>query len=230
MTRKKLDIELHKQFLLKALISVFKTLDNRVVFKGGTCALLFYDLPRFSFDLDFDILTSLTKTEIDKLKDVFEKDFQVKQAYDKKFTVFYLLDYQLGTPNIKIEMNKRVYKYDQYKTIRFFGIEMMIVDKATLLSNKIIALANRKHAVARDLFDVYHLLGLGFPLDEKIIKEKTGKSLKAYLQFLPSFIKKNYTERNILQGLGETLDEEQKRWAKKYLVEDTIKQIKKIKL
>jgi predicted nucleotidyltransferase component of viral defense system len=27
-------------------------------FKGGTCAYFFYDLPRFSVDLDFDLLTS----------------------------------------------------------------------------------------------------------------------------------------------------------------------------
>ena len=26
-------------------------------FKGGTCVYLFYNLPRFSVDLDFDLLT-----------------------------------------------------------------------------------------------------------------------------------------------------------------------------
>lgn len=229
MTKQPINIDLHKQFLIKALLDIFKVLGSKIVFKGGTCALLFYDLPRFSFDLDFDIIMPLTEEEVVELRNVFARTVRVRQSYDKRFTVFFLLDYKPNAPNIKVELNKRKYQCDKYKTIWFLGVEMRIVDETTLLSNKIIALTSRREAVARDLFDVYYFLGRGFPLNEEIVKEKTGKSLAAYLNFSARFIKNNYNEKNVLQGLGEMLDEKQKQWAKKNLIKDTIAEINKLK-
>ncbi len=229
MTKQGLDLQKHKRILIKILIDVFKKLNGKVAFKGGTCALLFYDLPRFSLDLDFDILSSLSKQDIASLKTILSEHGRIKQFQDKRFTTFFLLDYQLHTPNIKIELNKRVWQNNNYRTIWFLGVEMKIVDEATLLTNKIVALTDRKQAVARDLFDVYYLLGLGFPLNKALIKERTGRSSADYLKFLSSFIKKNYSQKNVLAGLGEVLDVKQKEWAKKNLIEAAIKEIRKVK-
>lgn len=228
MTKTKFNQQLHKQVLLKILVDIFKKLDGRVGFKGGTCAYLFYDLPRISLDLDFDILEPLTKEEMDVLKRILSKHARIKEFYEKRFTIFFLLDYQKYTPNIKIEFNKRVWKNNVYKSIWFFGVEMKIVDKATLLTNKIVALTNRRQAVARDLYDVYYFLQLGYPINEKLLQERTGKDLKTYLKSLPRFIKKYYTQKNILQGLGELLDEKQKQWARRQLTSEAIKEIKKL--
>lgn len=106
---------------------------------------------------------------------------------------------------------------------------MRIVDEEPFLTNKIVALSDRNISVARDIFDVYYLLKLGFPLNEKLIKERTGKSLKDYLKFLILFIPKTYTSKNILQGWGEVLEEKQKEWVKKELVQETVTEIKKLK-
>jgi len=138
------------------------------------------------------------------------------------------LDYQKNSPNIKIELNKRIWKNNEYNSIWFLGVEMKIVDKATMLTNKMVALSNRKQPVARDIFDVYYFLKVGFPINEKLIKERTGKNLKDYLNFLLSFIEKNYTPKNVLQGLGEVLDQKQKDWVKKELVSETIKELEKL--
>ncbi len=40
----------------------------------------------------------------------------------------------------------------------------------------------------------------------------------ALYQFSARFIKKAYTARNVLQGLGEALDDKQKSWAKDHLI------------
>lgn len=37
------------------------TISSLLGFKGGTAAYLFYDLPRFSVDLDFDLLENSEK-------------------------------------------------------------------------------------------------------------------------------------------------------------------------
>ncbi len=55
---KALDITKHKTHLTNILLDVYKnsTLSPVLGFKGGTAAMLFYKLPRFSVDLDFDLL------------------------------------------------------------------------------------------------------------------------------------------------------------------------------
>jgi hypothetical protein len=108
------------------------------------------------------------------------------------------------------------------------GVRMKIVDEATLLTNKLIALFERKQPVSRDLFDTYYLLNLNFPIDEKLIQERTKRNKKEYLESLIEFIQEKYTLRNILQGLGETLDPKQKIWVKKELISAVIKEIKKL--
>lgn len=228
MTKEGFNQELHKQILIKILIDIFKEFDGKLGFKGGTCAYLFYDLPRISLDLDFDILKSFTKEDIDNLKIILEKHGRIKDFREKRFTIFSLLDYKTDAPNIKIELNERVWKNNSYKSIWFLGIEMKIVDEKTLLTNKIIALSDRKSQVARDIYDVYYLLKLGFPLNEKLVEERTEKNLKDYLSFLIAFIQNTYTPKNILQGLGEILDKKQKEWVKKELIQETIKEIKKL--
>jgi len=51
-------------------------------FKGGTAAMLFYGLPRFSVDLDFDLLDS------DKKELVLEKISQLLPRYGVLSCVF----------------------------------------------------------------------------------------------------------------------------------------------
>lgn len=223
----KFDLNLHKRILTTLLIEIFKKLNEKIALKGGTCGSLFYNLNRFSFDLDFDILKELTKEDIEKIKEVLSKNGRIRDFYQKQFTIFFLLDYGKYYPKIKIEFNKRIWQQNKYKTVWFLGQRMKIVDEATFLTNKLVALSDRKIAVPRDLFDVYYFLSLNFPINENLIKERTKKTKKEYLQFLIKFIQKKYNPKNILQGLGETLDEKQKTWAKNNLIPETIKEIKK---
>ena len=227
MTKKGFDKERHKQILLRLLVDIYKEFGGRLGFKGGTCAYLFYDLPRISLDLDFDMLDKFENKDIDALKTLFTKKTEIKDFRDKKFTLFFLLDYEKNTPNIKVELNKRLWKNNRYKNILFLGIQIKIADEATLLTNKIVALTDRKAPVARDLFDVCYFLKLGYPLTEELIKERTGKSAEEYLGGLARFIEKNFSEKNILYGLGEILEEKQKEWVRKELIKETVEDIKK---
>jgi predicted nucleotidyltransferase component of viral defense system len=52
------DINKHKFFLFQILKDIYEDRELAVVlgFKGGTALMFFYDLPRFSVDLDFNLL------------------------------------------------------------------------------------------------------------------------------------------------------------------------------
>lgn len=226
MTKKGFNQELHKQILIKILVSIFKELGGKLGFKGGTCAYLFYELPRISFDLDLDLLSPFEKKDVDILKAILAKKAIIRDFKDKRFTVFFLLDYKKDAPNIKVEFNKRIWVNNIYKPVWFLGVEMKIADESTILTNKLVALSDRRMPVARDLFDAYYFLKLGFKMNEKLIMERTGKTLEEYIEFLAPFVERTYNEKNVLHGLGEVLEEKQKEWVKKELIQEMVKELK----
>ena len=225
MTKKSFELDRHKRVLSEILIDIVKYLDGKVVFKGGTAAMMFYNLSRMSLDLDFDLLKELSEKEIDTLKIILKKHGEIKEFRDKRFTIFFLLDYEANYPNIKIEFNKRVWKNNSCEAVWLLGIEIKIADKKTMFSNKLVALSERRALAARDLFDVHYFLKLGYSLNEELIKERTGKTLNEYLKYLKKFIIKNYISKNVLQGLCEILEESQKSWVKDHLISETVEEI-----
>jgi len=228
MTKKGFNQEYHKQILIKILVDIFKEFGGRLGFKGGTCAYLFYELPRISLDLDFDLLSPFEKKDMDALKAIFTKKGIIKDFKDKRFTIFFLLSYAKDAPNIKVEFNKRIWENNAYKTVWFLGVEMRIADESTVLTNKLVALSDRRMPVARDLFDGYYLLKLGFKLNERLIIERTGKTLEDYIEFLIPFIERTYNRRNILHGLGDVLENKQKDWVRKELIQEIVKELRQL--
>ena len=53
-----IDINKHKYFLVQILKDIYSDIElaNCLGFKGGTALMFFYDLPRFSVDLDFNLI------------------------------------------------------------------------------------------------------------------------------------------------------------------------------
>ncbi len=226
MTRKKIDIKRHKNTLTALLIDIVKALDGKIAFKGGTAAMMFYNLPRLSLDLDFDVLSTLSEEDKARLQGVIEKHGEIKEFQNKRFTIFYLIDYEKDAPNIKIELNTRVWQNNSYKIIWLFGIPIKMVDEATMLTNKLVALTDRKSPVVRDVFDVYYFLKTEWPIKEALIKERTGLVTADYLARAINLVEKKFSEKNILAGIGELLDEKQKAWAKENLKDEVIFHLK----
>ena len=63
------NINKHKFFLTQVLKDIYSDIElaNCLGLKGGTALMFFYDLPRFSIDLDFNLLY------LAKEKTVYEK-------------------------------------------------------------------------------------------------------------------------------------------------------------
>jgi len=87
MTR---EMTTHKTKLVHILKDIYGDLSlaRLLGFKGGTEALLFYDLPRFSVDLDFDLLNPAEREFVfEKIKSVLEQ-YGVLRNAEKKGLAF----------------------------------------------------------------------------------------------------------------------------------------------
>lgn len=218
-----LDKNRHKTILIKILKEIYTDPDLRNIlgFKGGTAAFLFYGLPRFSVDLDFDLLKRGEKEIVfAKLKKILPKVELLVEAVQKRYTLFFLMSYQKGERKIKVEISKRPSK-SSFVVKSYLGIPILLMEKNDMAAGKMAALLIRKKFAARDLFDLWFFLKNDWKINEKVVKEKTGLSLKAALEKTIKKVKE-IKKNQLLQGLGELLDEKQKPWVRENLQKETI--------
>ncbi len=194
-------------------------------FKGGTACLLFYDLPRYSVDLDFDLLDEKKKEPVfSKVKEIVEKYAKIKEAHQKRNAIFILLSYGEKDHNIKIEISTRNLG-NCFEVLNYLGIPMKVMASEDMFANKLAALLGRKTTASRDIFDLHYFFSQDWNINEKIVKQRTGKSLDKYLENCLKFIEK-FNNKNILHGLGELVDGKQKDWVRKNLKNDLLFLIK----
>jgi len=196
--------------------------------KGGTCAYFFYNLPRFSVDLDFDLFDNTLENQeliFDKIKAILLKYGQIKDSYLRKSTIFAVLSYGQDDYNIKIEINVRglVPNIKRYYDLKeHLGISMFVANEAYLFSSKLVALTLRKKVAMRDVYDIHYFAENNWDIDGEIIKIWTNKSIKEYLSECVSFIEK-LKDSEILANLGELVpSEKEKDWVRNHLKSETI--------
>ena len=82
----------HKNIFIKILKDIYtdSTISTILGFKGGTAAALFYNLDRFSVDLDFDLLDAEKEDYVfERVKAILENYGKLKQVQKKRFNFFY---------------------------------------------------------------------------------------------------------------------------------------------
>ena len=201
-------------------------------FKGGTCAYFFYNLSRFSVDLDFDLLEVTEENQkmvFEKVVAILSKYGESKDQYIKRFTVFVLLSYGDEDHNIKIEINVRKpaeNMKDLYEMKEYLGISMLAAKKDYLFAGKLVALTLRTETAMRDVFDIHYFAKNHWDINAEVVKNFTGKTVKEYLPDCIALIEK-IKESQMLQGLGELIDsEKQKDWVRNHLKVDAVFMLK----
>jgi len=222
-----LDINRHKVVLLQILREIYtdEELLAKVVFKGGTCLMLFYGLDRFSTDLDFDLREGAGELDCERIIKIVGKYIVVDDYYDKHFTYFWSGSYESGLQHVKIEINKRSWPQD-IENKDFYGLTIPTLASNKMLAHKLCAILDRKTLLNRDLYDAYFMLTKGFTIDEDIIRLRTGKAVDEYIEKLADFLTEPRINKNILHGLGEVLSIDRKNWVKNNLVRELIAQLK----
>jgi len=224
-----LNKEQHQLIMGKILRDIYldTTISSRLGFKGGTCAYFFYNLPRFSVDLDFDLLTAdqdAQNTIMKRIKKILLSYGQIKDEKNKRFTLFFLLSYGPDEHNIKIEINTRALVQDikqYYEFKEFLGIAMLVAKKDYLFSSKLMALSERQETAARDIYDICFFGQAGWDIDRAVLDQRSSKSTRVYLTECVAIVEA-MKDNQMLRGLGELLDAKGKNWAKNKLKEETI--------
>ncbi len=218
-----LDRNHHKTILLQILKDIYtdSTLGPVLGFKGGTAAHLFYGLGRFSVDLDFDLL------EREKDKIVFEKLGRtlvrygtVKEQYRKRNTLLYVVSYEKEAQNIKVEINRRSFT-SRYEMKSYLGIPMLVMVREDMFAHKLAAVLERRKTANRDIYDIWYFLKHRWTVNKEIIEKRTGMDFISLLEKCITFVEA-LSNRTILSGMGELLDEKQKTWVKTKLKGDLV--------
>jgi len=216
----------HKNILIKILKDIYTdtTIGPLLGFKGGTAVYLFYNLNRFSVDLDFDLLDAEKEDYVfERIKKILENYGTIKEAEKKRFNLFYVLVYDdkvPGSQNIKVEINRREFG-SKYEVRSYLGISMKVMVREDMFAHKFCAMYERIGKTNRDIFDVWYFLQNEWPVNKKIVEERTGITFKEFLQKCVDSLEK-MTDQNILSGMGELLDAKQKDWVRSKLRTETI--------
>lgn len=218
-----LNIEKHKGILIRILKDIYtdNTLGPVLGFKGGTAALLFYELNRFSVDLDFDLLDSGKEDYVfERVGKIVATYGKMKEQKKKRFTLFYELSYSDADHNIKVEINRRNFG-SRYEVTNYFGISMKVMIKEDMFANKLVALYERVERANRDIFDIWFFLQNNWSINKELVEKRTGLTFKEFVAKCLEKLEK-VSNRAILSGMGELLEVRQKDWVKTKLKTETI--------
>lgn len=218
---------LHKTIMVKILKEIYSdvSLGPILGFKGGTLVYLLYNLSRFSVDLDFDLLQEGKEDYVlEKVGKTLEKFGSLREKRNKHYTLFFLLSYGSGERQLKVEISKRSLG-SKYELKNYLGIPILAMEKKDMFANKLVALLGRKELANRDIFDIWFFAKEGWPINYKLVEERTDLSFEKYINRCTKVLEK-LSDKYILSGMGELLDNKLKIWAKKNLRKETIFQLK----
>lgn len=213
----------HKSILLQILKDIYTdtSIAPYLGFKGGTAAMLFYGLDRYSVDIDLDLLDDAKEELVfGKIQDIAKEYGTIVDSHRKRFNLVTVISYEPGAQNIKIEINRRQFGSD-YGMKTFLGISMLVMTEPDMFAHKLMAMYERIGKTSRDVFDVYYFFKQGWEINRVIVEQRSGLPFKEALQKCVEILER-MDDRHILDGLGELLSGPQKDWVRAKLKNETI--------
>src|SRR5699024_3754721 len=199
-----MDINKHRSYLYRILKDIYAdlTLGNALGFKGGTALMFFYELPRFSSDLDFTLIQKEKEEWVyQKLKTILLKYGEIYDEELKFYGPLVVLNYGKGVRKLKVEVSNRNL-VDHYKIKNLFGSDIQVMKPADMFAHKLCALLDRTAIANRDIFDCWFFMERQLPINPHIVEKRMKVSLSEHLENCIHRLE-NLVQRNRLQGLGE---------------------------
>ena len=203
-----------------SLIFKDKDLCNVVGFKGGTALMFFHNLPRFSTDLDFNLL-DVSKQDMvyNKVRQILLRFGTIDDEAKKLNGPILVLNYGKGERMLKVEISNRQYD-NHYETKTLAGTDIRVLTVPDMFAHKLCAMGERLSP--RDVFDVWFFLQqMHASVNKNIIKERTGKTVAEYAAWCSQRVREA-SPKLLMQGLGEVIDDTPtKNFVKTRLIEET---------
>lgn len=202
----------HRLIMFQILKDIFSSeIWKCLAFKWWTACYFLYWLDRFSTDLDFDLVENIPDLD-EKIIKIISKYWQIK-AKNK-----IILSFWENLTNIKIDVNRKIWRANKYDYIDFFWTMIKVQNKETIFANKLVALLER--FTNRDIYDVYFFFKNFFDINEKVIFERTWLSLNELFKKIIEKLDKLPKNYKILDWLWELLDEKQKDFVENKLISE----------
>lgn len=166
-----------------------------MLFTGETSLRFFYNMPRFSEDLDFDT-RDLSFEEFEEIlesvrKGLLKEGFSLKVSSERKNNLYaaqlhfkdlmrlYKITDRRGLDlMIKIEVYKPSWKLESESSVLSlygYNFSSILLERGYLFSEKLCALFNRGRG--RDIYDTLFMLKKGFPFNEDVLLANKIKGL-----------------------------------------------------
>ena len=213
----------HKLYMAQILTLIYKDKDlcNLLGFKGGTAMMFFHGLPRFSTDLDFNLLDESKSDHVyEKVRNILLKFGTIDDEAKKFYGPVMVLDYGKGERMLKVEISTRQYD-NHYEMITLAGTDVRVLTIPDMFAHKLCAMGERLSP--RDVFDVWFFLQKKHAnINEQIVQLRTGKSVSEYAEWCAKRVCET-SPKLLMQGLGEVIDDTQtKSFIKTKLIDETV--------
>lgn len=192
---------------------------SQIAFKGGTALRLFYNLPRFSEDIDYDFLSGMPADKLfNIIQNVFKKKkWDITDAAVKYHTV--LLELRFPGPernfHVKIEVSTRPKDLDT-TILSLRGVAVLTLEPSFLMTEKLLTFIERQ--AGRDIFDAWFILQNNYPLKESMIIDAFGDKLHFYQIVLDKI--KTANPKKIYRDTGKLLGHDYRNWMKTSFLDD----------
>jgi len=209
-----------ESIIIEAVQALAKSrVGSQIAFKGGTALKLFYDLPRYSEDIDYDILPGTSaKDLLDIMRRLFKKKkWEITDETVKYYTI--LLELRFAGPErnfrLKIEISTREKELDT-TILSLRGVPVLTLEPSFLMTEKLRTFIDRQ--AGRDIFDAWFILKNAHPLNESMIKKAFGDQLNFYQTILAKIEKAD--PKKIFRDTGKLLGHDYRNWIKTSFLAD----------
>jgi hypothetical protein len=216
------NINTHRLILAQILRDIFLDFDLApwLGFKGGTALMFFYHLPRFSVDLNFNLLDpEREKTVFEKLKILLAKYGNIHDAAIKHFGSVLVLDYEKNGRKLKVEVSNRMYE-NHYEEKNFYGVTVTTMTAPDMFAHKLCALLDRSAMTNRDIFDCWFFMDNKTPVNPALVEYRMKQPPQEYLERCIKAVEA-VPRNHILDGMGDLMDEKTKDFVRNKLIAET---------
>jgi len=110
---------------------------------------------------------------------------------------------------------------ERFELREYLGISMLIGKRSYMFASKMAALTLRGETAMRDIYDIWYFAKSNWGIDIEVLKIRTGKNVKEHLADCIAVIEK-VKDNQILQGLGELLNEREKAFVRNNLRKEAV--------
>ncbi|MDR3226897.1 MAG: nucleotidyl transferase AbiEii/AbiGii toxin family protein [Prevotellaceae bacterium] len=217
------DINKYRFLIIQILKDIYSDIElsNYLGLKGETALMLFYDLPRISVDLDFNLLDhSKEKLVLGKLKTIL---FNYGNIFDLAIIFFgqtITLSYGVEGKRAKIEISKQE-SDNHYEIKNLLGINMLVMTIEDMFAHILCDLSESGAAFNRNIFDSWFLMNKNAPINNLIIQMRTRMYLNDYLRKCANKLL-SISENELSEGLENLVSVRTKNFIDTKLLTETL--------